>query len=1060
MKAQIKSRLVLLAVLLAFLSRAHAQTYVYTPTNCAGAGVTNVVQDMLLWYNANGYYTNGPITLGAQIGDTTNSLGNWEPYTDMLGDKNFLIGATTFADDGTFSNQRYVFALQNAAGGNPRIGDEFYADNGLVFRQQINLSRQNGNPQRVAGDHRPGATNFLSMAETSAGQLTNFQSNARWTSNSAMFQGQNRYVTEQLFSLTPGLGPKPVTNAWDYVYGPTTATALPTGNNAPQLSRTGGKAVCLDNGNFAVVIDDKTCFSSPAGEVTTFSIITPKGAIVKGPTLVDPNALWDNVAAFSGGFAVRVGPVLHFFDDSGNPTFTNNVEISSGLSFDTGRGDGARIGSDIRSHYVYLAGATPSAAKAPVSVAIWDARTGLCVATNTASDTDPTVHSIDRVTVAVDASDRFCVVYDLNPDPTVWSNFQIAARIGKFDGSNVWWLTPSFFPFVNSENDPSSVLGFLTETPSVTMTTNFICIAGKGTVNSTNNASAGPDTAAETTLYTVITQPAIPGGVETAGLTNIVPDVALWYSTNRGGYLTNGFVNLLAQEPPMANWEGYSSVLGDSDFLLAFNTFADDGTFLNQRAAIAIQPAAGGPVKLASADFSDAGAPFNLEIDLSRQNGNPSRVGGDKRYGAVNFLTAQETSAGQITNFESNARWTNNPSYQGQNRYVTEQPFALNPATLAQTPLADVWDYVYGPLVTDAPPNQGNAPQLARTGGTVSGLDNGNFAVVIDDKTSYSSSGGEVTTFSIITPKGQIVQTNTLVDPRDIWDNSCAYSGGFAVRVHNLLYFYDNSGNPKFTNDINLSSGLQFGTGREDASRVGSDIRSHYVYLAGQSPEVGQGNVPVCVAVWDSRTGQCVATNTVTDTNPEFQKTDRAAVAVDALDSFCVVFCLQPTAVFTNRQVAARVGQFNGTNVSFLTPSFFPFVNHDPNGSLGTQTFNPTVAMTTRQIFIAAIGNINSTNNLAPADTANMTQVYTVINTPVPVAAPIPNVSITTASGNATISWNSVAGLFTLQSTLSLSPSAWIAVAPQPPIVPVSTLSLNQMTFALGTNTLFYRLAR
>ena len=39
------------------------------------------------------------------------------------------------------------------------------------------------------------------------------------------------------------------------------------------------------------------------------------------------------------------------------------------------------------------------------------------------------------------------------------------------------------------------------------MTTRQICIAAKGTVNSTNNPAAGPNTAAETTLYTVISTP-------------------------------------------------------------------------------------------------------------------------------------------------------------------------------------------------------------------------------------------------------------------------------------------------------------------------------------------------------------------------------------------------------------------------------------------------------------------------------------------------------------------------------------------------------------------------
>src|SRR5262249_48609720 len=153
-------------------------------------------------------------------------------------------------------------------------------------------------------------------------------------------------------------------------------------------------------------------------------IITPQGSVVKGTTLVDPHPIWDNMAAYQGGFAIRVGvgtdSILYFFDNAGNPTHTNYVNSSSGLTFDTGRGDGTRIGSDIRSHYVYVAGQTPATAHAPVSVAIFDARTGDFVAKTTVTDTDPTVALTDRVSIAVDALDRFCVAYVLQPS----SDFQ------------------------------------------------------------------------------------------------------------------------------------------------------------------------------------------------------------------------------------------------------------------------------------------------------------------------------------------------------------------------------------------------------------------------------------------------------------------------------------------------------------------------------------------------------------------------------------------------------------------------------------------------------------
>ncbi len=1041
-----KTATAILTSFLAIALGAQAQNYVYAPTNTFGAGVQRIVPDVLLWYSANGYYTNGPIH---NLTDQEADLGNWEPYIDQMGGSVFLVAANTFADDGTFQNQRYAVTFQPVAGGRPVNGDEFYADNGTPFRQEIDLSRENGNPQRIAGDHRPGATNFLSMAETSAGQLTNFASNTRWNANAALFSGQNRYCTEQSFSLDPAtLAQKPLFDAWDFVYGPTAATTLPTvgGNNAPQLSRTGGKPVGLDNGNFALVIDDKTGFSSTAGEVTTFSIVTPAGAVVAGPTLVNPSAIWDNVAAFKGGFAVRVGSYLAFYDNTGKLTATNaNVNTSSGLTFDAGRGDGTRIGSDIGSHYVYLAGATPASANSPVSLAIFDARTGQCVATNTVSDTDPTVHSIDRVVVAVDANDHFCVVYDMNPDATVWSGNQIVARVGKFDGTNISFITPSFFPFVNSDQTTNNILGYVTITPSVAMTTNYICIAGKGTVNSTNNPAGGPDTAPQTTLYTVLSNPKgyipVPYTAAAAGITNVVPDVLLWYSAN--GYYTNGPIhNLGEQEADLGNWEPYIDQMGGSVFLVAANTFADDGTFQNQRYAVTFQPAAGGRAVNGDEFYADNGSPFRQEIDLSRENGNPLRIAGDHRPGATNFLSMAETSAGQLTNFASNTRWNANAAlFSGQNRYCTEQGFSLDPSTLTQKPLFDAWDFVYGPTAATTLPTAGanNAPQLSRTGGKPVGLDNGNFALVIDDKTGFSSSSGEVTTFSIVTPAGAVVAGPTLVNPSAIWDNVAAFKGGFAVRVGSYLAFYDNTGKPTFTNsNINASSGLSFDAGRGDGARIGSDIGSHYVYMAGTTPSAG--NAPVSLAIFDSRTGAFVTSTTVTDTDPSVHSIDRVTVAVDANDHFCVVYDMNPNpTIWSADQIVARVGQFDGTNITFLTPSFFPLVNSEsnPTNVVGLLTENPSVAMTTNYICIAGKGTVNSTNNPAGGpDTATQTTLYTVINNPSGTVAPGAQGSVLTITpgptGSVTVSWT---GTGTLQSTTAFAgaQTVWTPVGTSSP---------------------------
>jgi hypothetical protein len=495
-------------------------------------------------------------------------------------------------------------------------------------------------------------------------------------------------------------------------------------------------------------------------------------------------------------------------------------------------------------------------------------------------------------------------------------------------------------------------------------------------------------TFAQTGSNSSTNQPFVPGGTASVGLTNIVPDVLLWYDGNANHY-TNGPVNVAAQEANLGNWEPYISAMGDSTFLIAATTFADDqtapaaatATAPFQRFVVTFQPASGGPPKIGEEFFTDAGAPFRGVINLSRENGNPDRVAGDKRPGATNFITAAETSAGQLTQFQSDSRWSSNAIYQADNRYVTVQPFSLDPTTLTQAPAFKAFDAVYGNYLSTTDPS--GAPQVSRTGGTVAGLDNGNFVVVIDDKTSYTDPNvGEVTTFAIVTPTGSVVKSATEVDPRDIWDNVAAYKGGFAVRVHDMLYFYDNSGKLQHSTNIIDSSTLQFGTGREDGSRIGANIASPYVFLAGQTPESGK-NDPVNIAVWDSRTGAFVTSAMVSDTDPTNQVIGRVTVDTDGLDNFCVAYMLQPTADFTAPQVAARVGHLSGTNITFLTSSFFPFVNYDKDGTHGITTSAPSVAMTTRAICIAAKGTVNSANNPNNgADTAPETTLYTVINNP------------------------------------------------------------------------------
>jgi hypothetical protein len=582
---------------------------------------------------------------------------------------------------------------------------------------------------------------------------------------------------------------------------------------------------------------------------------------------------------------------------------------------------------------------------------------------------------------------------------------------------------------------------------------------GTGNVTITANYSADPPgTHRGRTQTSNFSAPAtlLPGDVASVNVTRIVPDMALWYNS-AVNHVTNGPINLSQIATPLGNWEPYISVMGESTFLIGFNTFADDGTLANQNFVVAKQPVSGGSPRLDYEFYDDAGNPFKGVINLSRPNGNPQRVAGDKRVGATNFITEAETSIGQVTQFQSVNRWSNNPIYQGTDRYCSEQIFSVDPSTLAQTPVTNAWDYVYGPYVAAALGANNNAPQCSRTGGRPEFLDNGNIVVMIDDKTALINDASEVTTFAIIKPDGSVVKSPTLVDPRDIWDNMTAFKGGFAIRCHNMLYFYDNNGTLQHSNDIVSSSGLSFGIGREDGSRIGSDIRSDFVYLAGQTPETSTG--PVNVAIWDARTGNFVTSATVTDGDPTAFRTDRVTVAVDALNHFCVAYVYQPTTDFA-KQVAARVMAFDGTNVSYLTHSFFPFLNSENNPAkiLNFTTVTPSIAMTTGQICIAAKGAINSTNNPAAGpDSSVETVSYVVISNPAAGSA-APQISVSKSGANLLLSWPASAGLFTIQATSALNPTSWAPLTPQPSIVQVG--QDYQATIPVGAGNSFLRLAR
>jgi hypothetical protein len=1018
----------------------------------------------------------------------------------MFADDGSWNGSTNF--QGTTANQRYIVMLQPAAGGAPVVGEAFYDDFGNPYRLH-EMQRQRNPGVRVAGDKRAGAVNFAAggSAALMYGHFwlgidyfnTDGRLNTAWplygtgfgsTCNTACSgtppgTTDSQWVFLQSFSLNPStLAQTPLDKAQEPIYYPAWTNYAPpelcaaaglscaNGASASQdVSYFGGDVVALDNGNYVVVVNDYTgFFGGPKGSPAAVAkVFRPDGSTVKGPWLVDPREIWANLAAFQGGFAVRVETLFYFYDDNGNPIATNTVQGSSSIAFDVTRGDYARIASDIRIPYVFLASPVKVSSSTPnvVVLGVWNGQNGAFVTNATVtSDLDPSYSTVDRVNVAADQYGRVCVAFDGVPATDYSLQNQVIARVLQFDGENITYLTPSFFPFISADSTnnitANGILGFLTANPTVAMTADAILIGAKATINSTNNPAGGPDSGAHTDVYTVITSP-IPSA-KAVGLTNIVPDMLLWYDSNN--YYTNGPVNPTEAVANSTIWDAYDSVLGDSAFLVANVTHSSDyGLGIADLCfALAFQPAAGGAPKLGYEFYDDSGNPFRGVIS-SRQTGPPGRVAADKRYGAYNFITGANCTAGNPaysgTSFQSNSRFSNAAKYQDGGRYDVTQIFSLNPATLAQTPLTLASDFL------------GDAPNTAF--GDVLCLDNGNFAIIEDDSSKLLLPQ-EGATAVIVQPNGSVVTPAFAVDSSvsagtGLWANCAAFSGGFCVRYHATLYFFDDYGN--FQGSVpQTSSGLAFNTDRGDTCRLGSDIRSHYVYLAGVAPFPAGGStpttgVPVMLAVWNAATLQFVASTTVSSDLPSAQMVVNAVnVGVDALDRVTVAWDCRPNAAFKQYQILARVLQFNGTSFSCLTPTFFPFVNYDPTGLLTTPaqgylvTQTPGIAMTPRQICISCKGTVNSTNNPAagvdtPAtsSTSGGLDLYTVLSHPAPVAAPRPPITITLSGSSVNLTWPVVDGLFTVQGRNSLASGSWVNLTAQNVPPPVTLSVTNATTF-------------
>lgn len=695
-----------------------------------------------------------------------------------------------------------------------------------------------------------------------------------------------------------------------------------------------------------------------AANHVTVRVVDKTGKEIKATQLASATAtkseMWHGSGVTKSGFAVRfsdngVGRV-RLFDNAGTPISTNiDLAAVSGnpIAGAGGRGDGIGFHGNGNDAYATVAIGKDADGKNHVWLTVLNANGTLRWSKTVADDME--LLSPGRCDVGIDSLGRVAVVFD----DTAGTGGNARIILGRIFDPAGKALGKTFYV---SEKELPAAETLESKNPRVAFRNDSIAVVWE------SRNSGEPDKRVVALRQFVI--PVRPGSIESAGLKRIVSDTPV----------------TVPAADSLGNWEPFASVVGTSTFLIEGNTFAD-GSSTEQRYVVAMQPAAGGAMKLGEAFFNDAGVPFKGAINASRQNGNPGRVAGDPRPGAVNFITGAEASPHVVAGFNSDNRFSGGFDRLGDGRYGTVQTFKLDPATLSQTPLSKAQDSANGRRTSGTAP--GN--QISRFGGDVAALSDGNFVSVVEDRSNQLRPDGNCATATIFAADGKVVKEAFKVADGDLWANVAAFKGGFAVRVAGKFYFYNNAGELQGDPVAQATSGENFDAGRGDGTRLGGHINQPWVFLVGRVV----GSTAVRVAIWDARTRTLAALADVSEGGFRADA-DRAVVAADGLGRFTVAWVSKPDG-YEAQQVAARVFEMDeaAKAVKPLTPSFLPFVNASPVG--GIRSVGMTVAMTTKQILVAAKGEINLQNQ--PDQGANSPKevnFYTVISHPVPKDDPTP----------------------------------------------------------------------
>ncbi|MFH1741989.1 MAG: hypothetical protein ABIH23_23555 [bacterium] len=417
----------------------------------------------------------------------------WEPAVDIFADGTAVVisGVHAFLDQPDTYNSK--IAVIDMAGNITEYW-AWYTDDGQPYEDNFNESRTDGNPPRVACSKLPGNKHYMVAQEATPYWYPEFNTDGRWDTN---WEWTSQTATVQIFNLGAS-GPEKVTGAFDPIYG----VGDPVGTQASQC-RFGGEIICLSNGNFLTIPEDRGegifPFRSP-----TATLFSETGAVLKMPfngniDQAKSSDIWSNAAAGKGFWAARLAGVFNVWNNDCTPKFAIDQDLVA-PGIDRGRGDGVRISADPASTWVYFGGKN---AEDFMSLSRFDVATSSAgvpgsqkeVYVNGEEYWDTGV--FDRVDVANDAFGNSCILWD---ESFSSGNDQCVARIYN---SAMEPVSPIFYPFWADTWDGAAVVGYVGYEPNVAMDNHRIILS----CNGVGDDGAGGVTEAEQTFVTIVKNP-------------------------------------------------------------------------------------------------------------------------------------------------------------------------------------------------------------------------------------------------------------------------------------------------------------------------------------------------------------------------------------------------------------------------------------------------------------------------------------------------------------------------------------------------------------------------